>query len=378
MRLAVNKLGGLRALRALRRKEGRAGLAHCDLPAPDPSPFKRWTAKRLSVEELGLAKAPTADRKLEVAVPLAEARLQARWATNTVYGPGLPPRSFVEAGNGIAVASPELLFVEMACYMPAATHVLLGYELCGTFGRDPADPRTGDVAFGLAPATSVERIREFIAGARYVQGLDLAGQRIDYVADNAWSPLEAVLATMLSLPACEMGYGMGRALLNVRHELPADLAARGCPESRVPDVEIEGLPLGFNYDGRWHFDLDSLAAADPGEAAAIERRIREKYLDDLRRNRELAAVGKVVMPVASEDLFARGGLDAVVLEAAGLLESLGYDVSKVRAAVGDKRFAETRQKTIWSLLPWAEAPRYAKEAQIARGMRLSPGETVYL
>ena len=119
--------------------------------------------------------------------------------------------------------------------------------------------------------------------------------------------------------------------------------------------------MGFNYDGRAHLDLDAVVeAAQKGDPAAAMRDVREKYLDDLKRNRELAAMGRVILPVTSSDLFAPGGLDAVMLEAALAMEEFdGRSASYLRTLLGRPSAGSRRQQLIWSLLPWTEAQRYA-------------------
>ena len=121
--------------------------------------------------------------------------------------------------------------------------------------------------------------------------------------------------------------------------------------------------MGFNYDGRVHLDLDAIVeAAQKGNLAAAIRDVREKYLDDLKRNRELAAMGRVILPVTSSDLFAPGGLDVVMLEAALAMEEFdGRSASHLRTLLGRPSAGSHRQQLIWSLLPWPEAQRYARE-----------------
>ena len=364
MRLSVNKMSGLRLLRAARREGVPLSAYRCDLAAPDASPRRRWTASLIPLRQLALVDPPTAERKLDVAVPSASHRLEAAFFSCTVYERRLPAGAFVDLGEGIQVAGPELLFLEMAGVLSTPAHVLLGLELCGAFGRDPWHPRTGDVTLGLIPATSVDRIRRFINSCRYFGDLSTCAlERLAYVADNAWSPMEAVLAAMVALPVTECGYGLGQVVLNRRRENAAFLVERGCPSSRVPDIEVLGTSLGFNYDGRGHFDLESVAAAQGDEArrAAI-RSVREKYLDDLRRNRELMARGLVVLPVTSEDLFYEGGCDALMYEAFSILGEMGRPVpGESWGALESASLRRERQKVLWSILPWAEAPRYARD-----------------
>lgn len=359
MRLAVNKLTALRLTRAM-RVDGASFLGHrIDLPAPDPSPRRRWTRSLLPWDGL-LLDPGAAGVVVDVAVPEQSARLKAPVFSNTVYERVLPPKSFVDLG-ALALPCPELLFVELSELMSIGAHVMLGYELCGRFARDALDPREGDVIFDAVPLTSVEKISKFIESAPRVPGARKALEHLGYVADNAWSPMEAVLATMLSLPVEQLGYGLGPVRLNVRHEVPPALRARGCLASRVPDVEIAVAPLGFNYDGRAHLDLDSIVFAGEGAAAKAADDVRKKYVDDLRRNRELAAGGTLVLPVASEDLFSRGGLDVVIMEAVLAAESFGYSVPAAsRGCLEAPALVTARQDLLWSLLPWSEATAHAK------------------
>ena len=362
MHLTVNKMTALGVLRALRRSRRRLGN-RCELLPPDPSPRKRVSASMLPLETLALEAPPSNRHPLHVAVPGRANRIQAGFASCTVYSTGLPPRSFLEVADGIAIPSPELLFVELAPIMSPAVHALLGYELCGTYARDATNPRTGAITFGIEPATTVGRIAAFIDACRNVRGLDSARRTLRNVADNAWSPTESLLAVLAVLPTPCLGYGIGRILLNVRHDNPPELVALGCRASRVPDIEVEDTVLGFNYDGHEHFDLDMLARAHDDDTRRLAMRtIREKYVDDLRRNRELAARGRIVLPVTTEDLFQEGGLDAVMLEAADILETFGdQDMEHVRSTVASRTLRHARQQLIWSLLPWDAAETWARE-----------------
>ena len=175
--------------------------------------------------------------------------------------------------------------------------------------------------------------------------------------------MESIVSALAVMPVEELGYRLGPVRLNVRHENPEELVALGCCRSRVPDIEVEGSSIGFNYDGREHFDLGMLVSeADDFERTRAAREIREKYVDDLRRNRELAALGRVVLPVTSEDLFQEGGLDAVMLEAAAAMKALdGLTLPHVRAAVRSRTLRRARQRLVWSLLPWDAAAGWARE-----------------
>ncbi len=370
MHLTVNKFSGLRAMRRKRTAEGRLPRGRVGLLAPDPSPQVRWTVGLLPLDVLALDHAPDERHALNVAVPDARARLQGRFATSTVYSRNLPDGSFIELDAGISVSCPELAFVEAGTYMTPMAHILLGYELCGTYSRDGRNPRCGSVAFGVEPATSVERIRSYIEQAGRIRGAQRAKELLSYVADNAWSPMEAVVAALATIPATEGGYGLCEVALNRRRANAPELVKLGCKESRVPDIEIVGTRVGFNYDGRGHFGADAPGGSSSAESTDASKALgsaasRSKYLDDLRRNRELAASGAVVLPVTSEDLFQQGGLDAVMLEAVLVMEKLG-DISaakarELKAIIRTPVLQRERQRIIWSLLPWEPGDAYTRQ-----------------
>lgn len=374
MRLAVDGITALRALRVHRRYHGRLPSARCDLPSPDPSPQRRWTARLVPLERLALSERPSGDAPIQVAVPTPESRIQASFASCAVRSPGLPEGSFVDLGEGLFIPCPELLFLELATIMAPEAHALVGYELCGTYSRDPARPQTGAVAYDLAPATSCEKIAAYLRRCSRRKGALEARHNLSHVADNAWSPMEAILALLARLPVHELGYELGAISLNVRRGSSPELVALGCRESRVPDIEIVGTHVGFNYDGKAHLNLEAIAQAvaageDPSEAI---RSVRAKHRDDLKRNRELAAQGMLILPVTSADLFAPGGLDVIMLEAAQAIQEIdGRSAANVRVAVADEQLRRRRQELVWSLLPWEQGMAYMR-----RHVRRRPWENV--
>ncbi len=132
MRLTVDRLTALRALRVFRASSGGLPVARCDLPAPDPSPQRRWSARLVPLERLALDQKPTTERPVEVLAPSAKTRLQASFARCSVRSTSIPSGSFVDLGDGLHIPAPELLFFELADVMTQPALALLGYELCGT------------------------------------------------------------------------------------------------------------------------------------------------------------------------------------------------------------------------------------------------------
>lgn len=358
MLICANSFSGLALLRRARASGALSYAQVCGLPEPDPSPQRHWSRRLVPHQLLGLEDPPDARHPIHVAVPSQELRPRAAFFATTIYSSGLPAGSFLQIGEGLVIPCPELLFVELALVMHPAAQALLGYELCGSYVRDALHPRCGHIAHGCGPVTSVDAIRRFIGRCGRVKGKRPALAALGRVRDNAWSSMESVCALLMSLPVSESGYGLEGVRLNVRHSNPCDLVGRGCKASRVPDIVLDDLPIGFNYDGYDHLDLQSVLDAAGDEAALRQRlgEIRGKYVDDRRRDRELAAQGRVVMPIVAEDLSAPGGLDTIIIEALMASERLGGPSRP--DAISDDAWSPSnvhaRQRLLWSLLPWRD------------------------
>ncbi len=347
-------------------KASEAMSVRCDIVPPNPFPNKRWTRGLIERVDLGLPFS-FAGKTLNFAVPDGSSRVRVHDSTWTVYAKGLPKGSFVRTRCStddclLAISCPELLFAELAKDMHPVEHLMLGHELCGTFSRDAEDPYNGPITYGVQPATSVERIRRFLGEARIIRGLDAARVSAEYLNDNAWSPTESLVAALLRLPMDSLGYDFGELVLNLRKSPSAILP--GAAGSRVPDIMVAGTPVGINYDGAVHLDLDSIVDA----AKAVEanpqlvqaqvalsnavRDVRAKVVDDIRRNRELAADGLAVFPIVKEDLYTKGGLDQIVAHLCDLIEKLaGRNMDEQKRILRMKRLADERWRMALSLLP---------------------------
>jgi hypothetical protein len=367
MLLCANGLSSVRLIR-ITRAAGDVDLRtfeRCGIQYADPQPAPRWTLE--VVESSQLAKIDPGWQKagLHAAVPHPSSRLRLGCAKNTVYQRGLPDDAFLDLGGGLLCASPELVFVEMARVMSRPALVMLGYELCGTFSRNVDDPRMGDVAMSVPPATSVQRIRTFLDECHGIRGMGAAREALEQVADNAWSSMESVVSTAMVLDVSDFGYGLGPLVLNSPQQVGTENGAPGLQEFRIPDIVVADTPVGINYDGGDHLDFSSVEQAfnakDENALRAAEHAMREKVLDEMHRNRELMVSGMTVLPVTKEDVFTPSGLDCVMRSVVSSIERLSdKDVSQTRALLDSDWYRTERQYLIWSLYPWEKAKDYAK------------------
>lgn len=379
MQITINSLSALRLLRQHRvvNPAPITSLPRIGLDHPKSEQGGRWSARDVAANlaRFGEAGSFSEARPLHVCVPDAASRLRFKGVKNTVCTKGLPESAFLDLGEGIAISSPELVFVEMAQVMDMPTHMLLGMELCGTFARDPMDPRNGNVTYKVKPATSVERLRGFVDSCPRIPGINKALHTLEYLLDNAWSPMEALLATMCVLPAAENGYDLWPLDLNVREDL--EVASK---ETRVPDILFRGTNVGLNYDGEDHLPLKTIVdaamrvATEPGnklsetELEEAIHNVRSRSVDDKRRDRDLNASGFTVFPVTKEDLLERGALDLLVKQVIRAIERQGArNLSTQRKALSNETLRTWRQELIWSLMPGrgaAEARKRLSESSV--------------
>lgn len=364
--ITFNRRTALAITRAIRSGKTHGLRAkRCNLLGPDIAPRKRFTRSCLDLSRFGLD-ASDKNAPVDIAVPTNESRVRFAGAHSTIYGSQrtLPSRSFLNVGDGTAISCPELLFVEMATELELPQLVMLGFELCGSFSRDPVDPLEGATTYNVKPATTVEKIKTFLDKAKWLRGAEQAMRAVGMVADNAWAPSEAVIAAAANLPFDECGYGMGPCVLNQRVVFADELAATTDKPSRVPDILFGDTRVGINYDGLVHLDLESIANAgielglDPGSSSMQKqldeavRQVRAKVVDDIHRNRELAAAGFLVVPVTKEDLDKPGGLDHVMLQVLFLIEqATGESTARERNLIEVELLRARRQEVVWSLMP---------------------------
>ena len=282
---------------------------------------KRWTMREFEPSTWRWPQ-PTRKEHLHVVVPKGARYVRMSTVeTHELWGDNASV-SALWVDSHASIVCPELLFLQMAQVLPLPSLVMLGYELCGNFSRDAYDPVGGEATINIPTATSVALLAEFLAASAGARGVTKARKALEYISDNALSPMEALLGAVYSLPPEESGYGMGPITLNERMTVEEpDESNR--TQARYPDLSFSFAPVGLNYDGEGHLDLAGLVRAarkaalaegkDRAEAEATLREelesVRAKVVDDNKRNRQLAACGRIVFPVTKEDVYGWDSLD---------------------------------------------------------------------
>lgn len=130
-----------------------------------------------------------------------------RCKSKLVHSCGLNlPNGAVMERNGKIVASPELLFLELASRLSIQRLIFLGLQLCSF---PPGEP--------FKAITTKQKLIKFLAKTQGHRGHYKALRAAKYVEDGSASIMESLAYMLLTLPHALGGYGLGGAVFN--HEI---------------------------------------------------------------------------------------------------------------------------------------------------------------
>jgi hypothetical protein len=213
------------------------------------------------------------------------------------------------------------------------------------------------ILYGVEPVCSVSELLAFL---RDMPGRIGPRRKLEralyYVSDNSWSPMESVLALLLSLPLKGGGYEISRIALNRR--APHDES----PCARIPDILFGSSKVGINYEGEGHFGTRELTdaamrAAAEASAESLNRVyeagqfVRSRIVRDKQRDRELLMAGYKVIPITKEDLHNQAVLDDIVWQLCQMkAKAQGTTPPTKGSVVGGKREQAKRRALIAQLM----------------------------
>ena len=270
--------------RALLARRGEPRSFRSD--SPDVAKPSAGDLERL--ERIGLAQHANPAHFI---VPNALSRVRTARITCSVFDRRIPSSAFVNVGDGVFVASPELCLLLEARTAALANLVETGYEFCGRY-RLPALP-DGNMAPDQLPLTSVPKLQSLLSRTQDVNGVGAARKAVPHILQNSESPKESQLSMLSSFPGRLGGYGFPPATLN--HPVRISENARGRDVGRICRCDLfwPDAKLDVEYDSRLHH---------AGEA--------EQEKDSARRT-ALAYAGILVITVSSDQLHTRSEMDKV-------------------------------------------------------------------
>lgn len=152
-----------------------------------------------------------------------------------------PPRAII-VKNEVAVASPELVFLQLADQLSLHQLILLGLQICS---HPP-----GKASEALS---NKRKLRNFVTNFERHTGRPKALRALKYVENGSASIMESLVYMILCLPNFMGGYGLGKAVFNHEIKLKTDLAKRLSQKSCFIDLYFKKGSFGVEYDSfEWH------------------------------------------------------------------------------------------------------------------------------
>lgn len=318
------------------------------VPAPQYCVKTQGDFKRLAHEvdlpSLGITHDP-----LDLLVPSSSCFSRGRHARFHVWKGFFPPRSFLRVHDRVFVSTPYFIVLQLSAASPpsrtsrarakevarqdAAIREELGVEgraftpaelrqwdnisrlvratrtLCDFAGTYRYAPGSGGVHYETKPLLSRRSFASYLADVDARKGIDRAFRVAELAFDGAASPMETMLALMLTLPAELGGFGLPRPHLN--REVPIDPAFRELvsQEALFADLLWPNARLAVEYYG-W----DDHFGAGP-----------QKVGRDAARANSLVSLGWTVLHVTYEQVKTVAGMTLLARQVA---HALGVELAE--------------------------------------------------
>lgn len=196
------------------------------------------------------------NRKLHVLVGDSGERRPSKHVASHVCASGLPRGALRRISPSVEIASPEYLFARMAAKLSLWETVRLGYELCGTYVVNPADPARNHREQLTTPA----KLRHFLNKAGPIRGSRKADLALKYVIEKSNSPMETKLAMLLCLPFHYGGYGLPQPQMNHVIKLGKEQERLLGHSVFICDLYWPFAQYALEYYGReWHTGAQQVA-----------------------------------------------------------------------------------------------------------------------
>ncbi len=171
----------------------------------------------------------------------------------------LPPGAVVSK-NGTMVASPELLFLQLASELSIHRLILLGLQLCS------CPPGNHSAAI-----TTKEKLRAFLAKTQGHRGHRKALRASKYIEEGSASIMESIVYMILTLPHVLGGYGLDGAVFNHEIKLSGEGSNRLGQNRCFADLYYKSARLAVEYESFAFHNSPWDQGKDMVRAATLER-----------------------------------------------------------------------------------------------------------
>lgn len=170
------------------------------------------------------------------------------------------PAGALKTLNGRTVASPELLFLELASKLSIHRLILLGMQMCS---HPPGCPSMA--------ITTKQRISTFLAKTPGYKGHRKAIRAVRYLLNGSASIMESLTYMILALPHALGGYGLNGAVFNYKIRLKREAQFRLGKRCCFTDLYYRQAKLAVEYESFAYHNSPSEQGRDVIRSAVLER-----------------------------------------------------------------------------------------------------------
>lgn len=206
------------------------------------------------------------------------------------------------AGDGSTAE--ELVQWENIARLVRAVQVLS--DFMGTYRYVPAADgfeKQPDIAYGTLPIITPERMMAYLSEMGGVRGIERARRVAGLAYARAASPMETLLALMLSLPCSMGGFGLPRPQMNYEVQVDSQFRELSSQETMFTDLGWPDPKVAVEFYG-W----DEHFGAGPAKVAS-----------DASRANSLTALGWTVLHVTYEQVKTVAGITLLARQVAAAL-----------------------------------------------------------
>ena len=170
------------------------------------------------------------------------------------------PSGAVVSRNGKMIASPELMFLQLACKLNIHRLILLGLQLCS---HPPGNP-SGAI-------TTKQNLKTFLAKTSGHRGHPKALRAVKYLENGSASIMESMAYMLLTLPHALGGYGLGGAVFNHEIKLKGEAVTRLGQKRCFTDLYYKQARLAVEYESFTFHSSPSEQGKDVMRSAILNR-----------------------------------------------------------------------------------------------------------
>lgn len=232
---------------------------------------------------------------------------------------GAYPAWLYRIGPGLYLPPAELAYHQAARGKSIPSAALIAMELCASYRIDPATNEIVERDCLTTPNAITDRLAQFIAPQADKKPL----KALEWVTPFSASPRETALALCLSLPNRHGGYGLPKAHLNFRIDIPKELQKQAHRRYFVVDACWPNSRCVAEYDSnKYHLSP-------------------EQHYSDIVKRDVLEQMGYKVIVITNNQVLSPCEMDTV---ARRIAKALG-----IRLRIRTQNFTE-KQNDLWQIL----------------------------